>query len=290
MNCAMHNSAAARSRRVAGLAGIAALALIALAPAAVAADLDDTALRGSFSDYFTSKGYSRWDGVYFGAQFGVTNMNTDFGNSTSSLVAYILRNTTLEEEAQPSSWTTLPSNTTNGRQFGGFIGYNIQWSELVIGAELAYNRMSSMESSAADSISRLVTTSDAVQHAVTIDASSRLKLIDYATLRARAGYSIGQFLPYAVLGAAVGRFNYSTTATVTDVRTVGGVVQPPFTQTESNSKDNAIVGGFLVGLGMDVAVLPNVFLRGEWEMVAFTPVNGNRANINTARVGLGMKF
>ena len=255
---------------------------------AVAADwLDDTGLRGAMS----SKSYGRWDGLNFGAQIGVSNMNTDFGNGTSSLVAYILRNSTLENEAAPSDWTALPSNTTNGRQFGGFVGYNVQYDQLVVGIDGAYNHVTSLQASAMDSISRRVTTSDNIQHDVTIQAQSSLKLVDYATLRARAGYAIGQFLPYAVLGAAVGRFNYSNTATVFDLQTPP--VGAPFAfgpQTLSDNKDNAIVGGFVTGLGVDVAILPNVFLRGEWEFVAFAPVHGLRANTNTGRVAIGVKF
>jgi opacity protein-like surface antigen len=66
----------------------------------------------------------------------------------------------------------------------------------------------------------------------------------------------------------------------------------PFDNTDiqSNSKNNAITGGFEVGLGLDVAVLPNVFLRAEWEFVAFTPISGIRANLNTGRVGVGVRF
>jgi len=41
---------------------------------------------------------------------------------------------------------------------------------------------------------------------------------------------------------------------------------------------------------MDVAVLPNVFVRGEWEYIAFALLGGIRPNINTGRVGVGMKF
>jgi outer membrane immunogenic protein len=219
-------------------------------------------------------------------------MNTTFGNGTSSLIAYLLRNTTVENEFSPSSWTTLPSNTTNGRQFGAFLGYNFQWDQLVIGFDGAYNRPSTLESFASDSITRRGFTSDGILHVLTIDAQSSLKLIDYATLRARAGYAIGQFLPYAVVGGAVGRFNYSNSATAFDDQTPP-LPSAPFTfapPPRTDAKDNAIVGGFVVGLGMGVALLPNVFLRGEWEMVAFVPVNGLRANINTGRVGLGVRF
>ena len=45
--------------------------------------------------------------------------------------------------------------------------------------------------------------------------ASPVKLVDYATLRGRAGYAWGQFLPYAAVGIAAGRFNYETTVTVT---------------------------------------------------------------------------
>ena len=107
-----------------------------------------------------SPGYVRWDGWQAGIQAGFGNMNADFGNSTSSMVAFILRNSTLESEGHPSSWTTLPSNTTTGPVFGGFVGYNWQWSELVVGWDLAYKRPASLNSSASDSLRRLFDTSD----------------------------------------------------------------------------------------------------------------------------------
>jgi outer membrane immunogenic protein len=272
-----------RSRRAA-----AALCLLLAAPSldrASAADWPDVSfLRGSVGP----SSYVRWDGLNAGAQVGLSNLNTDFGNSTSSLVAFILRNSTLENEASPSTWTTLPSNTTNSKQYGAFIGYNVQWDQLVVGGDLAYNHPSSLVSSASDTITRLVTTSDGVHHTVTIDATSSLKLVDYATFRARAGYAFGQFLPYAVIGAAVGRFNYATSATVTDPQTNPVNNFGPITDTDA--KDNAVVAGFVGGLGMDVALMPNVFLRGEWEYIAFAPVNGIRSNTNTGRVGVGVRF
>jgi opacity protein-like surface antigen len=279
MICRSHDNAALRRVVVAAM-------IAASIGGARAADMpDDSWLRGSFTE--DSPGYVRWDGLQIGAQIGVSNMNANFGNAGSDQIAYILRNSTLQSEAAPSTWTTLPEITTNGRQFGAFLGYNVQWSELVVGADIAYNRFSSMEANAIDSITRIVTTSDAVRHTVTIASSASLKLIDYATFRARAGYAFGQFLPYAMLGAAVGRFNYSTSATVTDVQVPGGTFGPV---TSTDSKNNAITAGFLVGLGMDVALLPNVFLRGEWEFVAFAPVNSIRSQLNTGRVGLGVRF
>ncbi|HZL41300.1 MAG TPA: outer membrane beta-barrel protein [Pseudolabrys sp.] len=267
-------------------AALAALTLVLAVPAGASAQ---DFLRGSL---FNSAG-TRWDGINLGVQLGLSNMHADFGNSTSALVAFALRNTTVENEFSPSSWTTLPSTTTNGRQYGAFLGYNVQWDQLVVGFDLAYNRTSSLEASASDSIARQVVTSDNVNNVVTITAQSSVTLIDYATMRARAGYAFGQFLPYAVVGAAVGRFDYANTATVHDVGTplAGSSVSAFNTlDTESDSKNNAVVGGALVGLGLDVAVLPHVFVRAEWEYIAFAPVGGIRTTLNTGRVGIGARF
>jgi outer membrane immunogenic protein len=263
---------------------------VSSADRALAADwLGDSGLRGSLMP----TNYARWDGWQFGLQAGFGNMNTDFGNSTSSLIAFILRNTELEAEAAPSNWTTLPKSATNGPVFGGFVGYNMQWAELVIGWDLSYQYASILQSSADATISRLVTTSaDNVQHAVTITSSSKVKLVDYATLRARAGYAVGNFLPYAVIGLAAGRFNYSTTVSLSDTQTFPtnppGVV--PFSDSASAGKTNSIVGGVAGGLGVDWAVTPNVFLRAEWEYIAFAPVNGGRINTNTGQAGVGVRF
>jgi len=283
-----HVCAARGARRVFTGLRLAAIGLFLLAPGhAAAGDFD--ALRGSFTSPFASSNYNQWDGINFGVQIGASSMNTDFGNSTGDLVAFMLRNSTLEAQASPSSWTVLPNDLTNSMSYGLFLGYNYQMGEIVLGLDGTYTRLNSMNAQAADSITRIVTV-DGNPNTVTIDANSQNKLIDYATLRARAGYAFGQFLPYAFVGGAVGRFNYAVNATVTDVVSIGGVAQPPVVFTGSSAKDNAIVGGFTLGLGMDIALLPNVFLRGEWEFVGFAQVNGIRSTINSGKVGLGVKF
>jgi outer membrane immunogenic protein len=271
---------------------VAAVVCLALASAsaerAIAADWP---LRGS-----VEPSYVRWDGWQFGVLAGYGNMNADFGNSTSPLVAFILRNSTLENEAQPSAWTTLPASSTNGPVFGAFLGYNWQWSELVVGWDLAYKHPSILQSSTGDSLERLFTTSDLVQHDVTITASSSFKLVDYAALRARAGYAVGQFLPYAAVGVAVGRFNYQTNVNVNDAMTwTGPAPTPPglpstFQQSASAGQSNVFVAGVAAGLGLDWAVTPSVFVRGEWEFAAFAPVNGTRSNTQIGHVGVGVRY
>jgi outer membrane immunogenic protein len=274
-------------RRLAARLLICAPLAAASAVPAAADWLDGSFLRGSFAAFDVRP--ARWDGVLLGGTVGASNMSTDFGTGTSSEIAYILRNSTLESEFHPSTWTTLPKTVTNSQQWGAFLGYNWQMEQLVFGADVAYNRPSSLNSQAIDSLERLASTSDGVNHDVTLQSMASLKLVDYATVRGRIGYAVGQFLPYGMLGAAVGRFNRSTSATVTDVQT-GAVVGTFGPVTLSNGQDNVYTGGFLAGLGVDVAVLPNVFLRAEWEYIVWGPVNGIKSTLNTGRAGIGVRF
>jgi outer membrane immunogenic protein len=71
---------------------------------------------------------------------------------------------------------------------------------IVLGVEGAYNKASGLS------------TSQTVPQTAGV-VSGSITLNDYATARVRAGYPIGQFLPYAFLGAAVGRFSYVVTNT-----------------------------------------------------------------------------
>ena len=217
--------------RIARLCLAAALFATAMSTGASAADMPETILRGStYSE--PSPDYMRWDGISFGATFGWTNMTVDYTDAFSSGVH--------------------ATESTNSAQFGGFVGYNMQWETLVLGVEGAHNRPNSLNSSGSS-----------------LGQSATYKLIDYGTVRARAGYAFSQFLPYAFLGGAVGRLNYDT---------------------PSATRDNAFAPGFEAGLGIDVALMPNVFLRAEYEYVLFGRVGGVRSNISTARAGVGIRF
>ncbi|HXX06575.1 MAG TPA: outer membrane beta-barrel protein [Pseudolabrys sp.] len=269
------------------IAAVCSLVAAAAADRAVAADWPD-ALRGSLTPT-----YARWDGWQFGIQAGLANMNTDFGNSTSGMVAFILQNTTVESEFAPSNWAALSANGTNGQAYGAFLSYNMQWERLVLGAELVYNNTATtLEAGAASSIARQFDTSDGFHNVVSIDAQSTIKLIDYAMLRGRAGYAVGQFLPYATVGFVLGRFNFATTATVFQQgdNASTGATYGPTTTTQTVGKDNDFVGGLAAGLGVDWAITPGIFLRGEWQYIAFGPVAGIRTNINTGQLGVGARF
>ena len=282
--------------------GVAMCAALAVWPAE-RAGAADWPLRGSLAPQ--QPAYARWDGAQIGVEVGWGNFRNDFGNSTSPLVAFILRNTTAEAEFAPSTWTTLSSNTTNGPVFGGYIGYNMQWDQLVLGVDLGY-KYANIATGANDSISRQFTTSSQFQETVSIDARAQMKLMDYATLRGRAGYAWGQFLPYAFVGAAVARLDVVRSATVSytrhdipDAVPITVPPTPPITpeadfhfgpQTRGMNRKGVFAYGYAGGLGLDVALLPNVFVRAEWEYVQLIPVEDFKIHIGSGRVAVGIKF
>jgi outer membrane immunogenic protein len=164
-------------------AGLVALALILMAPAgAIAADMPEF-LRGSYAPSST-----RWDGFYIGGQAGKTFGSADFGNADNSLVSYMLSNTELQSIV--SNFTTLPKGSTGSQSFGGFIGYNFQWDDVVLGAELNYNRMS-IKIGAQDQIGPILVPGanlpdgSTVLYSVIVTSAASVAIHDIVTARAR---------------------------------------------------------------------------------------------------------
>lgn len=285
-------------RRRGPRAGLAALALILLAPAgAIAADMPEF-LRGSFSPSST-----RWDGFYFGAQAGKTFGTADFSNSTASMISYILADT----ELQPivSDWQTLPKGSTGSQSFGGFIGYNYQWDDVVLGAELNYNHMS-IGTGAQGSIGPILVPGanlpdgSMVLYSVTVASAASVAIHDTVTARARAGWAFDRFMPYGFAGLAVGRADVTrfvtlagTTKTTTSTATPPVVVTGPLDlprDPQSQSQGGVVAYGFTAGLGVEVAVFQNLFARAEWEFIEFPNISDFRVQANSARVAVGLKF
>ena len=81
------------------------------------------------------------------------------------------------------------------------------------------------------------------------------------------------------------------TATGTDV-----THKPPFPNvglgpvTATEYKKDAFMYGLSAGVGLDFAITENIFLRGEYEYALFFPTSGIKFNMNTGRVGVGVKF
>lgn len=288
------------------------LILAASAQSAAAADFGMPVLRGS-----TVPAGDRWEGAYVGGHAGFTNGSTDFGSATRSLTGFILRNSVIQD--QVSNFTTLGKVDTSGTSFGGFVGYNTRWDEIILGVEAGYSRMSLNTMSATDTLSRSILNNGAAPaghdhtYNVTVAANASVKVTDLATFRARAGWDAGPFLPYAFGGIAIGRADVMRSATVTGTLTdsfttttyltdpITGALIPvttpqsvtttlalPGTQTET--ANGIFAYGWTLGLGVDFALMQNVFLRAEYEYVQFAPIKDMNVHLNTVRAALAIKF
>jgi opacity protein-like surface antigen len=282
---------------------LAAVALLGFASPAFAGDFEMPAVT-------TSPAYApspfvpgppvflRWSGFYLGGQAGYGSAHIDFSHATESLVAFELRELALENEQHPSQWQVLGNVDTGGASGGGFVGYNSQWDDIVLGVELMYSKTNFSATAPSFPIGR-VTSAGGNTYDVNLRGSASAQIEDYATARLRGGYVMRTFMPWAMIGFAVGRMNYQRSATVDAIENFaiplpcGSPAAPncvPFTTTQSDAKNNAFIYGWAVGAGVDFMVLPHVLLRAEYEFTSFASVAGIKPSMNTVRVGAGFKF
>ncbi len=264
------------------------VALVALASDVWADDY----LRGSYN----------WAGVYGGGTAGIATVGFGFSKATRPLVADIARSLLVESEAHISQLPSLPNKDGSGASYGGFIGYNWVWEGgAILGVELNYSR-TSVAANSSDAIGRAFTTSNEFLNDVFIASNASARLTDYATLRMRAGYATNWMMFYGMLGLAAGRADYMRATTVsiqeTDVSAAAldpadGIPPRPggsLNESRTDAKTGAIAYGWMGGLGVDMGLFDNLFLRGEWEFVQFAKIGGIALNVNTFRVGGGLKF
>lgn len=301
-----------------------AVLLCAFAPGAAAQEFGP-ALRGT--QPITQPNYPHWGGFYFGGDVDFGGGNITFSNVTQAPLAYALRDTVIEQDFDPSSWPLVGNATVQSAFPGAFAGYDMQWEDIILGAEATYAHPNVTASAPSTPMGRSFTEApdsngNITEYVINGSASASLRLTDYATLRARAGWAVNNiFLPYGFFGLALGRGTYSTDAsvawtqvtsspTVILTQTSNGItvttipaVTPslPCTGTYANctyanyeagntESGNVWLYGFDAGVGVDIALLRNVFLRGEFEYVHFFPEKGITLDLATARAGVGVKF
>ena len=272
--------------------GLAAAALIAAAVPAFAGELNDSPLRGGFGDE-SIKGYGRWDGYYFGATLGAGAATGAFGNGSNTQQNIAVAASGLPNQSELASWSALPDAMRSFRNWGGFGGINRQLDRLVLSAEVSYSRPFGATTVTSSNTTAHNFTSGSYAYNVNVTAMSSLTLDQYGTVRGRVGYVVGQFLPYVALGVAVGSVSYSDRGTVSYTAVdISGTGQPSLSGsfTSNAGRNNVVAYGGVGAVGVDVTILPNMFLRGEYEYVAFAPIGGHRLMLSTFRGGIGLKF
>jgi opacity protein-like surface antigen len=272
--------------------------------------LSEPVLRGSDIDEPPRVNYEpgwpvlfRWQGFYFGGQVGRTWAGVDFTDGVQSQVSYLLRNDVVLDHVR--NWSTLSSSGAASVSYGGFVGYNAQFDDAVVGIELNYNH-TNLNSSTSDGLTRSFpddTGAPATHHffyTAGVYGSASVRITDVATLRGRAAWAAGPFMPYMFGGLAVGRADVTRSATVAYRRTdIPDAATPPITPlpdfyygpvTRTDASNGVFAYGYTAGLGIDIAVTSNMFLRAEWEYIQFAPFQDINVSLNTGRAGLGVKF
>jgi outer membrane immunogenic protein len=240
------------------------------ASGAHAADLPDfPALRGTYTDGPSST-IVNWQGVYIGGQaaYGSTNSKPTPSNSD-------LQSTFVPPSGLSYNWASLGPARGLNTGYGGFVGYNSQWDDVIIGIEGNYLHagMRAVTSGTGN------TYFSDLSLATTTNSSVSINVTDFGSARVRAGYVIGCFLPYLYAGVGVGSQTVERNVSASP---------PPIVVPWSSDAKSKLVYGYSLGAGFDVMLIAGLFLRAEYEYLRVTSTI--ESNINSARFGIGYKF
>ena len=269
--------------RVEGLIGAVAMrgcvllvaCMVGAVSTAQAADLPDLPiLRGAVGDDGLSSSQVNWDGYYVGGQGGYETSDMDFSGSAALADSFVFRNTELQD--QTSGCRSSTSSMCRVRASVCFVGHNWQWEDTVFGLEANYNYMNRMVGSSSSSLGPVAlprsdsTDVDKRYNDTSVSATAAAKIKDVVTLRGRAGWAAGSFMPYVFGGIAMGRMEVSRTTTTdvvlrddhTTTTVVGGATLtsvstsyqplPSVSTTYGEQRTNSFVGGWTGGLGFEV--------------------------------------
>jgi outer membrane immunogenic protein len=249
-----------------------------------AADLP--ALRGGFYD--GGPVAVNWGGFYAGAQGGYGSSDVSLNNWPNTEAAVLASQYAVLTALGFANWVPGFDRQNSRTAFwGAFAGYNWQYEDVVVGVEgnYAHGDFGATQTRSASAANNLGGTI----FSVTGSETSTVSITDMATIRGRAGYQWGCFLPYAFGGLAVGNADYIKSAVFTGSFAAPGGPSTSFLPLMlTDATHNHFVYGYTAGLGFDYKLIGGLFLRAEYEYVRFTAAVD--VNINTVRAGLGYKF
>lgn len=316
--------------RPAAILAAAAMLAGAVTVTGAASAADYPVLRGSQiddappapSDF--GSGTPKWSGFYFGGTAGLLSGQFDPLAQSEFLSRTAFSNQATSDQGSPL--LRFGKTSTNRNGFGGFAGFNFAFGDVILGAEAEYFK-ADLSTDQRGSISRLYTgifpttipetpsTSPLnTQTTINISGQTTTKLEDFGMVKARAGYALGNFMPFLNIGAAVGRIstnasisqNYSTVENFNRYNTVtgtdGAVTRTTFAGVSSVSRPDGAgrgspsivtsgyVPGLVLGLGLEALLGDNILVRAEYNRVYFTEYKGVNLVLDTARVGAGLKF
>jgi outer membrane immunogenic protein len=284
--------------------------LIAMACPALAADYDDSWLRGpqviGAAPTPPPRLYRIWAGVYGAVQVGEDFRGVDFRQVPSVPVQSAIAQDAILTALSASlpGMPSLPQVSTNGPSYGGFVGYNWQIDDIVFGPEFNINR-AALHQSAFNSATRgYWVNNGGYLYDTSVYATSQavIDMSDYFAMRGRIGWALGNFLPYLAAGVAFAQIDTTTNVQIG----YSGVCVSTSTQTcpVVNGQNQTIGGnypfnnidhgkyqlGFDVALGLDYMLTRYTFVRGEVEYLNFQYPSEIRLNTISTRIAVGLRF
>lgn len=201
-----------------------------------------------------------------------------------------------------SSLVNYGRPTLRGNGFSVALGYNTMWDDVVVGVEAEYTRLSGRASSTFGPIGRNLGVSGSTTNSwdTVVSGAAESRVQDYTVARVRVGAAFDRFLPFVTMGVAAGRISSTArvhgttqeyyndldpTTQLPRSTAVSGVIPG-----DATVKTNSFTWGYALGLGMDVAVTDNIFLRGQYEYLGFGGTNNVHIGLNTFKGGAGIKF
>lgn len=237
-----------------------------------------------------------WGGLYGGIFASYTDAKMDTQNVATGLAADAYRACTCLGLATDIAY--LPNNFSDQRPgYGGFAGANWVWDDVVLGLEAEYSGFNpTLKDGGSYGMARR-RDGTATSESIDYNASVTTKISQYGVLKLRAGYAMGRFLPYGVIGIAVGRaeLNANYRSLYNEYPVVAGVPDfnnPIISNSPANSslRKRGYVAGGAIGFGVDYALLDNVFVRAEYNYVGFSNFNGMKTSLQTVKAGIAVKY
>lgn len=227
-----------------------------------------------------------WEGLYGGIHAGAGTGNFTNQDDLGSLVNQAWSGTGFTGLASVASVDNKSSD--NQALIGAFVGYNTTFDDAVVGFEIGYSHWFDKLVGDSSNTGVASSTSGGTTTRLEWSAQQTSQLGDYLDFRVRGGWAWERVLFYGTLGLVVANQKVATSyqGTVTQTGVLNGVSDPSPRYT-SNSGWNY---GFSAGLGVDVAVLDNVFARAEYEYIGMADFKGTSASAHIGRVGLGIKY
>lgn len=258
-------------------------------------------LRGAYQGHQEPKSAGvDWAGVYGGVHSGYTSVKTGYQELGQAVGRTVLPNLAITD--QIPALIHLGEVRKQGTSLGVFFGMNYLWDDVVLGWEADYTRSSVNARDSSGPISRGLSAASTGTDvwATTVSATARSQVKDWGTIRGRAGWAAGWFMPYLTAGLALG--NITSTASATGFTEQFAVTADPVTgvpvytsrgstSNTSQVKHRGISYGGVIGAGVDMAFFSNFFVRAEWQYIQFAS-GGNRPElaINTGRIAGAVKF